>query len=123
MGWRIEDDGLGVIFSRDIPSLIDKDLRPIVEGFLDRQGFTPEALSGYVMHAGGTKVLEAYRTALGVDEVSLARAYDVLRRCGNMSSVTVLAVLEKTLTDGAKGPHLMAALGPGFTAGLLLLEL
>ncbi len=123
MGWRIEEDGLGVIFSRDIPALIDRDLRPIVDRFLEGRSLTRADLGGYVMHPGGTKVLAAYRTALGVDDASLDRAHDVLRRCGNMSSVTVLAVLERTVADAARGPHLMAALGPGFTAGLILLDL
>jgi alkylresorcinol/alkylpyrone synthase len=123
MGWRVEEDGLGVIFSRDIPSLIARDLAPIVETFLENQGLTAQALGGYVMHAGGTKVLEAYRAALGVDTASLDHAYAVLRNRGNMSSVTVLAVLEKVLASGSRGPHLMAALGPGFTAGLLLLDI
>lgn len=123
MGWRIEEDGLGVVFSRDIPSLIERDLAPIVDDFLKANGTDRSDLSGYVMHAGGTKVLEAYRSALGVDDASLNRAYTVLRRCGNMSSVTVLAVLEKSLKDGIRGPHLMGALGPGFSAGLLLLEM
>lgn len=122
MGWRIEEDGLGVVFSRDIPSLIERDLAPIVDGFLADQGTHRAALAGYVMHAGGTKVLEAYRSALGVDDASLERAYAVLRRCGNMSSVTVLAVLAESLKDDIRGPHLMGALGPGFSAGLLLLD-
>jgi alkylresorcinol/alkylpyrone synthase len=123
MGWRIEEDGLGVIFSRDIPALIERDLPPIADRFLAAQETERSALAGYVMHAGGTKVLEAYRRALGVDAASLAPAYAVLRDCGNMSSVTVLAVLRRMLDGGAAGPHLMAALGPGFTAGLMLLDL
>lgn len=123
MGWRIEDDGLGVVFSRDIPALIERDLPPLVDRFLAAQATGRARLQGYVMHAGGTKVLEAYRQALGVDAASLHAAYAVLRENGNMSSVTVLAVLRRLLDAGASGPHLMAALGPGFTAGLMLLDL
>lgn len=123
MGWRVEEDGLGVIFSRDIPSLITQDLAPIVDGFLASRGMARDDLAGYVMHAGGTKVLEAYRAALCVDDGSLDHAYSVLRTNGNMSAVTVMAVLDKVLGSGARGPHLMAALGPGFTAGMMLMEI
>lgn len=122
MGWKVEEDGLGVIFSRDIPALVASDFAPIVDRFLASQKTDRTALNGYVMHPGGTKVLEAYRAALGVDETSLNYAYSVLRRCGNMSAVTVLAVLEQALAEGASGPHLMGALGPGFSAGLLLAD-
>ncbi|HYD32427.1 MAG TPA: type III polyketide synthase [Azospirillaceae bacterium] len=123
MGWRVEEDGLGVIFSQSIPTLVRTRFRPAVESFLERWDLGLEDLAGLICHPGGAKVLEALADALApcVDGVEEARA--VLRDYGNMSAVTVLFVLERRLAAGARGRHLMSALGPGFTAGFLLVDL
>lgn len=123
MGWRVEDDGLGVIFSRDIPTLVRQDVRPAMESFLESHGTRLSALSGIVAHPGGRKVLEAYEGALGLSGEVLRHARSVLRDQGNMSAVTALCVLNRAIGAGDKGLHAMMALGPGFTAGFGLVEL
>lgn len=121
MGWDVEDEGLRVVFSRDIPSIVSERLAPIVEGYLKREAV---AIDRYAFHPGGTKVLEAYQAALGLRAGALDDAYGVLRDYGNMSSPTVLFVLKETLARPlAPGETaLLAALGPGFSADLALLE-
>lgn len=123
MGWRVEDDGFGVVFSRHIPNLIRRDFEQIVDAFLSRHRLGRGDLAGYLLHPGGAKVLEAYRQALDLDGGVLRHSRAVLRDYGNLSSVSVLVVLERALADRRPGPHLMSALGPGFSAALLLLEM
>ncbi len=123
MGWRVEDDGLGVIFSRSIPHLVRTKLRPVTDAFLRDCGLAQEELAGIIVHPGGEKVLEALESAYALAPGSLVHARAVLAERGNMSAVTVLAVLERTLAAGAAGPHLMTALGPGFSAAACLLDL
>jgi alkylresorcinol/alkylpyrone synthase len=121
MGWSVEADGLGVIFSRDIPTLVRRDLRPAAEAFLDRHGLGVEDLSGFVFHPGGTKVVEALRDAFELPDAAMVAERAVLRRYGNMSAVTVLFVLAEKRRQMA-GRWLLSALGPGFCAGFAVLD-
>ncbi|NKB45546.1 MAG: type III polyketide synthase [Alphaproteobacteria bacterium] len=123
MGWRVEDDGLGVVFSRDIPNLVRRELRPVTDRFLRQHELALSDLDGVLCHPGGEKVLSALEASLELEPNALRHARSVLRDRGNMSAVTVLAVLKQALEAGDNGRHLMTALGPGFTAGMALLDL
>lgn len=118
MGWDVAEDGLKVVFSRDIPTLVRDDLRPVVDAFLQRHGADLQEVAGFVCHPGGAKVLDALEALFGLPERGLEDARAVLREYGNMSSVTVLFILKRMLARGMAGPHLMTTLGPGFTAAL-----
>jgi alkylresorcinol/alkylpyrone synthase len=122
MGWEVADDGLKVVFSRDIPTLVQQDLREVVDAFLDRHGMTLGDIDGFVCHPGGAKVLDALEAAFQLPVRSLVHARNVLRDHGNMSAATVMFVLKETLDAGGRGRQLMTTLGPGFTAGLLTVE-
>ena len=122
MGWDVADDGLKVVFSRDIPSLVRDDLRPIVDAFLARHDADLSNLAGFVCHPGGAKVLDALEDCFELRRGALNHARKVLRAHGNMSAATVLFVLKETLESAATGPQLMTTLGPGFTAGMLVVE-
>jgi alkylresorcinol/alkylpyrone synthase len=121
MGWRVEDDGLGVLFSRDIPTIIRRDYAAALDAFLIAQGVGRAALGGLALHPGGTKVVEALEDVFGLPRGGLAEARDVLRRFGNMSAPTVLFVLQQVLRELRKRPILVSALGPGFTAAFVTL--
>ena len=123
MGWSIEDDGFGVVLSPDIPKCARDELRPAVDQFLARHGLKLSDLDGIIMHPGGRKVLEAAQAALTLPDEALCHAWDVLAEYGNMSSPTALFVLQRTLSAGASGRHLLAAFGPGFTVSFALLDL
>lgn len=123
MGWSVEDNGLGVIFSRHIPTLVRDEMRKTSDAFLARLGLSMNDISGLIVHPGGEKVVSAIEQAFELKPGALIDAREVLSERGNMSAVTVLAVLEKTLTRGAQGRHLMTALGPGFSAGFAVLNL
>lgn len=122
MGWDVTDEGLRVVFSRRIPEIVANDLRPVVEAYVKASGASPDR---YLLHPGGTKVLEAYERALGIPSSANAASREVLREYGNMSSPTVLFVVEEALRRRALAPGehaLVGALGPGFTASLLSLR-
>jgi alkylresorcinol/alkylpyrone synthase len=127
MGWDIADDGLSAIFSREIPQLVATQLHDVASDFLARHGLTLSDIDRFVCHPGGAKVVTALESAFGLGQGALADAWGVLRDYGNMSATTVLFVLERTLAAArATGERweraLMNALGPGFTAGFLVLD-
>lgn len=122
MGWKVEDDGLGVVFSRDIPTLTRTDFRRAAAEFLDRQGMSMRDIDHFVCHPGGAKVLDALEEAFDLPAGAMADARSVLHDYGNMSAVTVFFVLERVLKAGARGRMLLSSLGPGFTAAFTLLD-
>ncbi|TWI56040.1 type III polyketide synthase [Halalkalibacter nanhaiisediminis] len=124
MGWDVKDSGLHVVFSRDIPSIISNWLEPNVRSFLEGQELDLGQLSSFIAHPGGKKVLDTYMNALGIAEEMITESKNVLKRHGNMSSPTVIYVLEQVMMQGHReGDYgLMAALGPGFCSELVLLQ-
>ncbi|WP_017729213.1 type III polyketide synthase [Halalkalibacterium ligniniphilum] len=124
MGWEVKDSGLHVIFSRDIPNLIRAWLKPNVEAFLQTNRLEIGEIHAFIAHPGGRKVLEAYQEALSLSPRMTDYSKEVLQKNGNMSSPTVLYVLEKFMMDEREhGEYgLMAALGPGFCSELILLR-
>nr|WP_188431642.1 3-oxoacyl-[acyl-carrier-protein] synthase III C-terminal domain-containing protein [Kroppenstedtia guangzhouensis] len=124
MGWDVTDDGLKVIFSRDIPGIIRKEVLPAVKEFLERTGVASDQIRRYMAHPGGAKVLKAYQEVLELPGEALVHSHAVLKKYGNMSSATVLFVLERELQESHQpGEHgLLTALGPGFSSELMLLR-
>ena len=122
MGWDVRDDGLAVVFSRDIPHLVRTQMRPATDAFLAKQGLSHDQIGGYICHPGGIKVVEALEELYGLPAGGLTHSRDVLRRFGNMSAATVMFVLADTLKEQQEKLYLMQSLGPGFTAGFLLLD-
>jgi alkylresorcinol/alkylpyrone synthase len=123
MGWDIKDDGFGIVLSPELPSLMKRELAPALYGFLDRNGLTLDDFNGFLFHPGGRKLLETMEEVLGLTGEQLRHSWEILRRYGNMSSATVLFVLEQAVRSGACGPHLLAAFGPGFSAYFLAVDL
>jgi alkylresorcinol/alkylpyrone synthase len=122
MGWDVAEDGLKAIFSRDIPTLVRQHMRKVAGDFLARHGLEISDITRFVCHPGGAKVLDALEHAFGLAAGTLADGRGVLRDYGNMSAATVLFVLERALAEPAVGRIMMTALGPGFSAGFLLLD-
>ncbi len=122
MGWSVEEDGLKALFSRDIPTLVRDKLRFVAERFLARNGLSLDDIAAFVCHPGGAKVLIALETAFGLADGTLVEARRVLNDYGNMSAATVFFVLERVLRRRIRRRMLLSALGPGFTAGFLVLD-
>ena len=111
MGWTIEEDGLAVVFDKVIPNFISKELPLILNAF------TAQKNLGYILHPGGMKIINAYKDILNTHESIEVSEY-TLSKYGNVSSVSVLLVLEEILKRKNYGTFLMSALGPGFSLGL-----
>ncbi len=122
MGWRVEEDGFGVLFSRDIPALIRDRFGDALAGYLRAHGRSLADYDGFACHPGGAKVVAALEQVLELRPGAMREARAVLRDYGNMSAATVLFVLDRVLAGGARGRYLVSALGPGFTAAFLTLE-
>lgn len=119
MGWRVDPEGFGAIFSRSIPDLASRDLRPAADLFLARHDLTTADMDCFSFHPGGAKVIAALEPAFELDEGRLANERKILADYGNMSAPTVLFVLERCLAEPVKGRRFLCALGPGFTGSFM----
>ena len=125
MGWDVVDSGFKVLLSAKVPEVIEANIAGDVDRFLGDHGLGRSAIRHWVAHTGGPRVIEAFRAALGLPAAAVERSYRSLREVGNLSSASVLFVLGDLLEAGEAQPGdlgLLAAMGPGFAAELLLLE-
>ncbi|MDQ2991423.1 MAG: type III polyketide synthase, partial [Candidatus Eremiobacteraeota bacterium] len=127
MGWEVADDGMKAIFSRDIPALVENEMRGVVSTYLAESDLTMGDVDTFLSHPGGTKVLAALEHSFGVPDGALVESRAVLRDYGNMSAATVMFVLERALHGGSLArPEfrraLVTSMGPGFTAAFATLE-
>ncbi len=116
MGWQVEEDGFGVVFSREIPTLTRNEFGDVALGFLRRKELAFSDIEHFDCHPGGAKVLDSLEVAFNLPHGALKTSRSVLRDFGNMSAATVLFVLERSLSESIGGRHLLSSLGPGFTA-------
>ncbi|WP_108812546.1 type III polyketide synthase [Sphingorhabdus sp. Alg231-15] len=122
MGWDIGDTGFDLVLARDIPTFVAKDFAPFCDGFLNEQGLEKSQMSEPACHPGGGRVVEALEDYFAPELSGIPATREILRHHGNMSSPTVLFVLENLLRDKPEKPVLMTALGPGFTSVLGILD-
>jgi alkylresorcinol/alkylpyrone synthase len=122
MGWRVDPEGLGVIFAQAIPPFARKKLRPAMDQILAAQALTVADIDRFVCHPGGMKVIEALEGALDLGQGALDAEREVLAAHGNMSAPTVLYVLDRLRRRGLPPRSVLAALGPGFTASTVTLQ-
>jgi len=124
MGWEFQDTGMKVVFSKDIPKFINENVLGDITEFLAKHDLQLSDIKNFIFHPGGKKVLDAYTDALAVGNDFLKKTREVMNDNGNMSSVTVLYVLEKFLEEGFEdGYGLMMAMGPGFSSEMVLLKM
>jgi alkylresorcinol/alkylpyrone synthase len=124
LGWNIGSDGFQIVLSVEIATLVEKYLGDDVRQFLADHGLTTADVSTWLLHAAGPKVIDAVENVLDLPADALDRSRNSLRDNGNLSSVSVLDILHGTMNDppppGSIG--LMIAMGPGFSAELVLLS-
>ncbi len=119
MGWEIVETGFKVRLSRSVPDLVRNRMPENLEKALSSVGLARDDVKHFVTHPGGSKVLDAFEEVFGLERGGLAFSREVLREHGNMSSVTILFILERFLESGdaSPGDHgVLSALGPGFSA-------
>jgi alkylresorcinol/alkylpyrone synthase len=125
MGWDVVDSGLKISLSADVPELAEVNLRPGVEAFLGEHGLTIADIGHWIAHPGGPKVIQAIESGLGLGEHALDISRESLAAVGNLSSSSVLLILEETLSRFQPEPGtygLLMAMGPAFCAELVLLQ-
>lgn len=125
MGWDFADDGMRLVLSPKLPGLIRRELPGLIADFLSEQRLALSDIRHFITHPGGARVIDAYRDALGLAGDELVLTEKTLREHGNISSVSVLLVLEEwlfTRPQQQPGFGLLSAFGPGFSAEMLLLE-
>ena len=125
MGFELRNQGLQIVLDRELAPFVSREIVPAVDGFLTPRGLSRKDIGRWILHPGGRKVIEVMSERLGLDADDLAPTEAVLSEHGNMSSVTVLFVLDEILrrhrpAAGTRG--LLGAFGPGFAAELALVE-
>lgn len=125
MGFDLRETGFHIVLSKDVPQMIREKIKSLVDDFLGRRGLTRETMSAFVLHPGGQKLLSYMEEQLGLCRCDTQLSWDVLGQYGNLSSATILFILDallskNTMKSGEYG--LAAAFGPGFSAELLLLQ-
>jgi alkylresorcinol/alkylpyrone synthase len=121
MGWRIDATGLGVILARALPPFITREIKPAMERMLASQNLALDDVDRFICHPGGMKVIEAIEGAFGLGQGALDIEREVLADHGNMSSPTVLFILDRARRRGLPKRSVVAAMGPGFTASTVTL--
>ena len=125
MGWDISDKGFRIVLSRDVPEVVLKNLGRDVDRFLADHQLTRRDIDCWIIHTGGPKVLEATEQALELPPGALDVSWRCLRKTGNLSSASVLLVLEEVMGNRRPDPgawSVLAAMGPGFCSELVLLK-
>jgi alkylresorcinol/alkylpyrone synthase len=125
MGFDLRDSGFHILLSKDVPEMIGARIRGLVDGFLERQGRTQKDIKGWILHPGGARLLGNVEKELGLCKCDTQPSWDILSNVGNLSSATILFILQEWLEKRPlkTGEYaLAAAFGPGFSAEFLLLQ-
>jgi len=122
MTWRIGDHGFQMTLSPQVPQLIDDQLHPWLEAWLGQHGLGVADVGSWAIHPGGPRILEACARAIGLPDERLADSHAILSEFGNMSSPTVLFILDRMIRRDAARPCVILAFGPGVTIEAALLR-
>ncbi len=125
MGWEVGDGGLKIVLSAEVAELAEVQVRPGVDAFLAEHDLSIGDITHWIAHPGGPKVIEAMETGLGLSEHALDLSRESLADVGNISSTSVLLILEETLSRFQPEPGsygVLMAMGPAFCAELVLLQ-
>jgi alkylresorcinol/alkylpyrone synthase len=125
LGWRLGSGGFRIVLTAELSEVVGRHIGAGVTGFLASQGLAVADIASWICHPGGPKVIDAVQDGLGLPPAALALTRRSLAEVGNMSSASVLHVLQQAIeTDRPPpgSPGLMIGLGPGVSVELLLLQ-
>ncbi len=127
MGWFIGDNGFEMKISVKVPTIIEEGIGELTKRLLEQNKLDLQAIDYYAIHPGGKKILQVIEQELGISKEQNSCAHDILRNFGNMSSPTVLFILQKILkglTQEDENKHILSfAFGPGLTLESALLKI
>lgn len=125
MTWNISSTAFRMYLDKEIVNVIKKNIGDVVHAFLDKQGSTPRY---WAIHPGGIKILEAVKEGLHLNEANVELSMDVLREYGNMSSPTILFILQRIFDEirNSESEHksgiFTCAFGPGLSIEMIHLS-
>lgn len=122
MGWQIDDAGFGIILEQSLPPFAEAEIGPAIASILARSGLTLADIDRFICHPGGAKVLTALEATFHLAPGALDHERAVIADYGNMSSPTVLFVLERAIAAGLPDRSAMVAMGPGFSTSCVTLK-
>tara|TARA_R110002073_G_scaffold7747_1_gene43641 strand:+ start:12949 stop:14133 length:1185 start_codon:yes stop_codon:yes gene_type:complete len=122
MSWAIGDNGFEMYLSAEVPDVIRRSTREPLEKWLNQSGLSLAEIQSWAIHPGGPRILDACAESLSLGEDDLLASRSVLSRFGNMSSPTVLFVLNELLDNAQKPPTLMLGFGPGLAMEAALFQ-
>lgn len=120
--WRIGDYGFEMSLSQEVPELIEANLRPWMAKWLQSHGLSIDEISSWAIHPGGPRIVDAVAESLGLSAEDTNASREILQSYGNMSSPTILFILEKLWSDGKRGPCVALGFGPGLIAEAVLIR-
>lgn len=122
MSWRVGDHGFEMTLSQKVPALIEQHLMSWLKPFLATEGLKLEDIAGWAIHPGGPRILDSCVTALSLDSRHVAPAREILEKHGNMSSATILFLLNRLREENINGPVVALGFGPGLTIEAMILD-
>ncbi len=122
MTWKIGDHGFEMTLSPRVPDLIGPHVRPWLEDWLAEQDLAVDDVGSWAVHPGGPRILSAFQGAVGLDRAVLADSWGVLAECGNMSSPTILFIVDRLRRRGAPRPVVALGFGPGLAVEAALIR-
>jgi alkylresorcinol/alkylpyrone synthase len=125
MGFDLRDAGFHILLDKGVPDMIGAKIKSLVDDFLGRHGLKQQDIKGWILHPGGARLLGNVEIALGLNKADTQPSWDVLANVGNLSSATILFILQEWLEKRPLNPGdiaMAAAFGPGFSAEFLLLQ-
>lgn len=122
MSWRVGDHGFEMRLTSEVAEKITQHLKPWISEWLGKYGYTVETVGSWAVHPGGPRILQAVEQALDLPKEATRFSHEVLAEFGNMSSPTVLFILDRLRQSGAKKPCVALGFGPGLMAEAALLE-
>jgi len=125
LGWRLGSDGFRIVLTAELADVVERNLSGTVTSFLAGHGLTTEEIGAWICHPGGPKVIDAVQKSLKLPDDAVALSRRSLADVGNLSSASVLHILEQTISAGPPPPGslgLMIGLGPGVSVELVLMQ-
>jgi predicted naringenin-chalcone synthase len=122
MTWTIGDHGFAMTLCKKVPGLIATHLRPWLTAWLAANGVAREGVGSWAIHPGGPRILDAVEETLQLDRRVTAAAREIFAEYGNMSSPTVLFILDRLRARRAPRPCVALGFGPGLVVEAALIQ-